>query len=122
MISGGGGHDVLSGGAGNDVIIGGADYDVMSGGTGADTFTYFLAADSLAGTATRDIILDFTHAVDKIDLNQLHLTAADIDLSHNYAGTYAQLVRISSQHNGIFDMEIQLNHTGGIVTLADLIF
>lgn len=125
-LGGGTGNDVIHGGADNDVIIGGAGNDTMSGGAGADTFV-FVAADSGVGAGHRDVILDFTVGTDKIGLTALHLTAADIDLSHYYAGTngfnaYSQLLRISSHHDGVFDMEVQLNtqHSGQVVTLADL--
>lgn len=125
VLSGGDGNDLLIGGAGNDMLIGGEGRDSMRGGEGADTFI-FTAADNLSlGVGERDIVLDFEVGVDKIGLRALNLTAADIDLSHWFGGTsadgsYAQLLRISTNHDGVFDLEIQLNATHGLATLADL--
>lgn len=126
VISGGTGSDVLGGGTGDDLLIGGADRDTLSGGSGADTFVFLARTDSLAGTGVRDIVLDFQHGVDKIGLAALGLSSADIDLSAwfggtSMAGSYAQLLRISTNHDGVFDMEIQLNGTHGEVTFADII-
>ena len=127
-LGGGDGNDVINGGTGNDVIIGGGGRDVMSGGAGADTFVFNSASDSQAGAGNRDVILDFQHGVDKIGISALKVHTADIDLSHYYAGTnatnaYAQLLRISTHHDGVFDFEVQLNtqHSGIAITLADLL-
>ena len=127
-LSGGTGNDVLHGGADNDIIIGGGGRDIMSGGAGADTFIFQSATDSGVGVGSRDIVLDFQVGIDKLGLSALHLTRADIDLSHYYAGTdattaYAQLLRVSTHHDGVYDFEIQLNtqHSGIAVTLADLL-
>jgi len=125
-LAGGSGNDVIGGGTGDDAIIGGGGRDILSGGVGADSFIYNAASDSGVGAGQRDIILDFAHGLDKIGLRALHVTAADIDLSHWYGGTsagtaYAQLLRISTQHNGVYDMEIQLNGTHGAVTLDDIL-
>ena len=125
-LAGGGGNDVIQGGDGNDIIIGGADADIMGGGDGADKFIFVSALDSGVGVGLRDVILDFEVGVDKIGLAALNLTAANIDLSQFFGGTtaagaYAQLLRIDTDNDGSYDFEIQLNATGGTVTLADLI-
>jgi Ca2+-binding RTX toxin-like protein len=124
----GAGNDAIFGGAGIDNITGGAGKDTLSGGADKDTFIYTSASDSAAGVATRDVILDFEYGVDKIGLTALRVTAADINLTKFYAGAdssgaYAQLLRISTQHNGIYDMEIQINtrHMGIDLTLSDII-
>jgi len=127
-IGGGDGNDVIGGGVGNDQITGGGGKDYLTGGAGKDTFIYLAATDSLAGTANRDVILDFEYGVDKIGLSALKVTRADVDLSKFYAGTnatgaYAQLIRISTHHNEVYDMEIQVNtrHLGVALTYDDLI-
>lgn len=125
-LAGGVGNDVIQGGDGNDIIIGGADADIMGGGDGADKFIFVSALDSGVGVGLRDVILDFEVGVDKIGLAALNLTAANIDLSQFFGGTtaagaYAQLLRIDTDGDGSYDFEIQLNATGGTVTLADLI-
>jgi Ca2+-binding RTX toxin-like protein len=69
-ITGTGQVNMLTGGGGNDTITGGRAADVLFGGSGADTFDYNAYADSQAGVALRDTIMDF-EAVDVIDLNTL---------------------------------------------------
>lgn len=124
-LSGGDGDDTITGGVGSDIVLGGEGRDTLRGGEDADLFLYHAATDSGLGVGVRDVILDFEVGVDKIGLSDFHLTAADIDLSTWFSGTsatnaYAQLLRIDTDHDGSFDMEIQLNATGGAVTLADL--
>jgi serralysin len=79
FISGGSGSDVLFGEAGNDTMTGGTGQDVMFGGLGSDTmtggannntFSFGAAAESLPGTA-HDVITDFVHLADKIDLHSI---------------------------------------------------
>ena len=72
-LEGGDGHDVLRGGDGNDLLIGGAGNDNLYGGAGADTFRFVTPDDSLFGSA--DIIFDFEHGVDKIDLRSMTYTS-----------------------------------------------
>ncbi|MFG6080278.1 FG-GAP-like repeat-containing protein [Paracoccus litorisediminis] len=83
ILSGLGGNDTLSGGAGQDTLIGGAGVDLLRGGAGADTFVFALrdsasgysgyisnsTLNPLSGAGRRDIILDFTHGQDRIDLS-----------------------------------------------------
>ena len=69
-LNGNGGNDTLRGGDGADRITGGAGYDTMTGGAGADTFVFKLADDIGDGTrGLRDVITDFMHAVDRVDLS-----------------------------------------------------
>lgn len=65
-IKGGDGQDWISAGAGNDVIEGGTGRDYLTGGAGADTFVY-RSFDPGRG----DLIYDFVHGVDKVDLAEL---------------------------------------------------
>ena len=65
-----GGRDNLNGGAEDDSIEGGRGCDAMTGGRGADHFAYQSTGDSPAG-ATCDIITDFVHRTDKIDLSNI---------------------------------------------------
>ena len=64
------GNDTLNGGAGNDTLIGGAGADTLTGGAGADKFVFTSTHDSAAG-ASRDVITDFVHGVDKIVLSAI---------------------------------------------------
>jgi Ca2+-binding RTX toxin-like protein len=61
----------LSGGAGGDILTGGLGRDVMTGGLGSDTFDFNLFRETGKSAATRDVILDFQHGFDHIDLSGL---------------------------------------------------
>ncbi|MCD2185388.1 cadherin-like domain-containing protein [Rhizobium sp. GN54] len=86
VLEGRGGNDILSGGSGNDRLTGGSGVDIMTGGSGHDTFVFTSAKDSapgqsglvnnggynpLSGSDKRDIITDFVHAQDKLDLSKI---------------------------------------------------
>lgn len=74
-IDAGGGNDFLSGGGGNDTLIGGSGVDTLIGGLGRDVFVFRnavnpgFAPDTGVGPGHRDIILDFQHGQDLIDLS-----------------------------------------------------
>lgn len=70
VISGGEGNDVLNGGDGNDRLIGSAGIDTMTGGAGADRFVFLSTSDSPISD-TADLITDFEHGIDKIDLSRI---------------------------------------------------
>jgi serralysin len=66
------GNDILSAGAGNDRLYGHLGKDTMTGGLGADVFFFsprFFSASEVGNGATRDVIRDFTHLVDDINLS-----------------------------------------------------
>lgn len=65
------GVDLLLGQAGADRLSGGRRADGLGGGAGRDLFDYDNLADSGPGATTRDLLLDFTHLVDRIDLSTL---------------------------------------------------
>ncbi|MCV3738876.1 Ig-like domain-containing protein [Rhizobium sp. TRM96647] len=86
VLEGRGGNDILSGGSGNDRLTGGSGVDIMTGGSGRDTFVFTSIKDSapgqsglvnnggynpLSGSDKRDIITDFVHAQDKLDLSKI---------------------------------------------------
>jgi Ca2+-binding RTX toxin-like protein len=70
VITGNAGNNVLSGMGGNDKIIGGKGHDTMTGGAGKDVFDFNSTLESKVGS-TRDVITDFTHGVDKIDMSTI---------------------------------------------------
>jgi Ca2+-binding RTX toxin-like protein len=70
-LTGADGADRLSGGGGADTLKGGVGHDIMTGGGAADKFVFNTAAVS----ANSDTITDFTHAVDKIQLENSVFTA-----------------------------------------------
>jgi Ca2+-binding RTX toxin-like protein len=65
-VFGGAGSDVIMGGEGADIIVGRGGADLVGGCNGADTFRYDAISESSA--AAPDMIMDFEHAIDNIDL------------------------------------------------------
>ncbi|HEY7382101.1 MAG TPA: M10 family metallopeptidase C-terminal domain-containing protein, partial [Beijerinckiaceae bacterium] len=70
-IDGGTGSDTLIGGAGVDTLTGGRGRDVMTGGAARDLFDFNIAADTGRTASTRDVIRDFTHLTDDIDVSTI---------------------------------------------------
>jgi Ca2+-binding RTX toxin-like protein len=79
--------DTITGGTGNDTIIGGGGADSVTGGGGADHFVYTVAGDAAQSSvqAGLDVIADFTHLTDKIDLNGFGFTAPEKALAADAA-------------------------------------
>jgi hypothetical protein len=69
VIVGGVKNDTLSGLGGNDRLTGGAGRDKLTGGAGADDFIFTLSSQSGKTATTRDVITDFQHLIDDIDLS-----------------------------------------------------
>ena len=141
------GNDTLLGHFGNDTLVGGAGADSLTGGDGftgdveADTYRYCAITESGVGVALRDVITDFTHYIDKIDLSAID---ANITLPGNQAFEFRGLggfngggdvnyfvsgadiivqVEIEGDGNNLDpDMQIQLlGAAGGGITAADFI-
>ena len=81
-IQGYAGDDILNGLNGDDVVSGGAGKDLIAGGAGRDRFVFGAASDSKAGGSVRDMIQDFAHHQDVMDL-------AAIDANTNTAANDA---------------------------------
>jgi Ca2+-binding RTX toxin-like protein len=79
---GGAQNDTLNGGAGDDVLTGGLGRDMLTGGAGRDVFDFDAILESGKKAATRDLVLDFKHGEDKIDLK-------DLDANRNKSGDQA---------------------------------
>lgn len=91
-VDGGMGTDTLFGDDGNDTIIGGLGRDTMTGGTGNDVFLYKVMAETgVAGAA--DVIQDFKHLTDKIDL---HLLDANVNTIGDQAFKFIGAAAFSS--------------------------
>jgi hypothetical protein len=124
VIDGGGGHDFLDGGAGldrlfgntgNDRLIGGLDNDIltgrtgrdiMTGGAGADDFDFNVVWETGKTAPTRDIIADFVHGADDIDLSTI-----DANGSAAGNGAFRFLVREGAAFTGVrgqlrFDQQV----------------
>lgn len=104
LLSGLAGDDVISGGAGDDIIYGGLGADWLSGGADSDTFK-FSSADASQMVNGMDVIKDFQHGYDTIDLSAFDIALNDlleID-NQNIDGANCALVGIDANHNGQFD-------------------
>jgi subtilisin-like proprotein convertase family protein len=76
-LYGGRGRDSLTGGAGNDTLLGGEGGDWLTGGAGSDVFVFTGIYDSGTDSAGRDVISDFSFALDRdvIDLSAIDANA-----------------------------------------------
>lgn len=90
-LNGGNGNDVLDGGTGNDILVGGIGADRLTGGAGADIFQFDTAGETVGflqrsdGKQVKyDVIADFTHGADKIDLSPID---ANVGTTANQAFT-----------------------------------
>jgi hypothetical protein len=123
--------DVFKGNEHNNFFQGGGGKDTCSGGSGRDLYDFDAVADSAAGRATRDVITDFDHLVDKLDLMGLDAdpTAAG-DQAFRWMGTAAltgagqvgfftsgghTIVRASTDADAAAEFQIELS---GIRTLT----
>lgn len=71
-VNGGYGNDILNGNSGNDTLYGGTGNDRLMGSVGADVFLFDASA------AGHDIIYDFRHGWDRINLHALAPTLAEV--------------------------------------------
>jgi Ca2+-binding RTX toxin-like protein len=69
------GDDVLQGGGGDDVLIGDLGNDTLTGGSGKDSFVFNAASWG------KDVITDFEHGIDTIDLRGSGLDYAHLHLA-----------------------------------------
>ncbi len=70
-LSGLDGNDTLLGSGGRDILIGGIGRDILTGGGGKDWFDFNATTETGKTASTRDIITDFAHGTDKIDLSTI---------------------------------------------------
>jgi Ca2+-binding RTX toxin-like protein len=74
VLTGSSGANTLNGLDGNDTLRGGGGADTLTGGAGIDKFMFVAATDS--GPSAPDIIRDFVHGIDKIDLSSIDASAS----------------------------------------------
>ena len=116
LINGRGGHDRLNGGdgdddlfgeTGNDTFYGGYGADTQTGGAGQDTFVFRHNTDSfwIAGKPA-DVIKDFQHGVDKIDLTEMDIPPANLYLldGQTIDGQNYSYFGIDGNENGLLDI------------------
>ncbi|WP_314962302.1 LamG-like jellyroll fold domain-containing protein [Bradyrhizobium cosmicum] len=91
MLSGLAGSDLLDGRAGNDTLVGGLGADTLTGGAGADNFAFSASADS--APAQFDILQDFVHGTDKIDIAAIDANASQNgNQAFSFAGQNSSVV------------------------------
>ena len=112
-LFGRGGKDKIDGDKGDDTIVGGAGADLLTGGVGHDTFKFTSALDSLKKASLRDVILDFKHGADKVDLTDIDAMAGGtVNDAFKWIGTKA------FHHN---EGELRYEKAGGkVVAYADI--
>ena len=71
ILTGGNGKDTLNGAGGIDVLVGGAGRDTMTGAAGKDRFDFNNVAEIGRTSSTWDIVTDFTHNGDDLDLSTI---------------------------------------------------
>ncbi|MCE6959379.1 M10 family metallopeptidase C-terminal domain-containing protein [Cereibacter sphaeroides] len=101
-LSGGSGNDYLSGGAGNDSLKGDRGMDTLWGGSGCDVldggsdssrdiFIFDLASETRPGSSNRDLVQNFKHGIDDIDLRVMDAkTSLYGDQAFGFSGTSAR--------------------------------
>lgn len=127
-----GGNDTLVGAEGSDTITGGAGTDSLTGGLNDDVFD-FNSVVEIGRNAARDVITDFTHGDDTIDLNGVDANT-EVAGNQNFSfigsaafGNVAGQLRysgglLSGDVNGDGVADFQIGLTGApVVTLSDLI-
>jgi Ca2+-binding RTX toxin-like protein len=78
LLHGRAGNDLLRGGNGNDRLVGEQGRDTLTGGTNNDVLDFDRTTDSpwSSGKTTCDVIADFTHLGDRIDLSTIDARSA----------------------------------------------
>jgi Ca2+-binding RTX toxin-like protein len=71
VLLGSTGGNALDGRGDDDEITGGGGKDILTGGSEGDDFNFLKPSDSPVGRG-RDVITDFEHTLDDIDLSKLH--------------------------------------------------
>jgi VCBS repeat-containing protein len=134
VLSGGAGDDNLFGNENNDRLTGGAGADHLTGGNNVDTFAYLATSDSTL--ATSDVIADFTHGTDKIDLSAIDAVPGGADNAFAFGGSNANtvansvtfsesggntIIHIDNTGDTVADMQIVLTGTGLGLAASDFI-
>ena len=137
FLAGAAGNDRLLGLGGNDVLHGGLGFDVLYGGAGRDTFDFNHFVELGNGRGAPDIIADFVHGLDRVDLSGIDANttlagnqafsflggesfsgrAGELIVRTNYGSTY-----VSADLNGDTHADMQIHLIGHInLTASDFI-
>lgn len=107
-LVGGPGKDKLLGGAGSDLLVGGTGRDVLTGGSGRDIFDFNTLSDTGKTASTRDVITDFAHGTDVIDLRTIDASTV---LKGNNAFVWRGTASFTTSSDGELRYE-KLNNPG----------
>jgi Ca2+-binding RTX toxin-like protein len=123
ILSGGNGNDVVNGGAGSDELAGGAEIDTLTGGANNDFFVF----NAPLNIANRDVITDFSAALDTIRLENAVMTkvgpAGLLKSAAFFAGTAAHDADdriVYNKLSGAIVYDSNGNLAGGATLLATL--
>ena len=94
-LDGGDDHDTVIGGEGSDRLTGGYGNDVLTGGAGGDAFLFL---NSLSATKNLDIILDFSHNDDVMQLSASKFIGLDVGTLEDYR---FKVIGYDSQTEGV---------------------
>jgi VCBS repeat-containing protein len=87
QLDGGAGNDLLLGRSGADRLFGGSGSDIMAGGKGSDTFAFTAAT---TGASDHDVITDFQHGEDVIEVDTAMFANFSVLLSNAHASADGQ--------------------------------
>jgi Ca2+-binding RTX toxin-like protein len=143
IIQGGAGGDTINAGLGTDTLTGGVGKDILTGGGDHDVFDFNTIKESAKGLTTRDLITDFTHGIDDIDLStidanfRLHgnqhfsfIGVSQFDheagqlrvITHNVAGTVNDKTYVAGDVNGDGRPDFMIELTGNVhLTQGDFV-
>lgn len=130
--------DEIVAGGNNDYVRGGRGQDFISGGDGDDVFDFNKAVESKRGAVNRDVIADFEHGSDHIDLADLdgksrhglqHFKFIGTQHFHHkqgelhYTAVDADTVILSGDRSGDgkADFQVEVNGVGSL-TIDDFFF
>jgi Ca2+-binding RTX toxin-like protein len=119
VINGFEGNDTLIGGDGNDRLIGSSGADMLTGGKDSDSFIFMSVADSPNAPGQFDVISDFEHGVDKINLAAIDANVAP-GIQH-FSLTDAEILD-AGEVNFFYDTQHDLTVVQASTTGADVNF
>lgn len=116
------GNDALFGAAGNDFLTGGLGQDRLTGGTGIDRFDFNLIGETGTTAATRDIVSDFLHLTDRIDLSTIDAIAGGANNAFDFiqGGPFTAAGQVRAFQAG-GDTIIELNTVGASGAEAQIV-
>ncbi|CAN5156257.1 hypothetical protein BH10PSE7_BH10PSE7_09340 [soil metagenome] len=103
--------DRLFGRFGDDVLIGGMGQDGLIGGGERDRFVFNTLAESGPTFSTRDVIVDFSHLADVIDLSGIDARPGGADQAFTFRGVaaFSAVGQVRLQQSGSDTTIVQLN-------------